>query len=46
MNLYKNGLTQEQVNELTKKGKTNFFHKKNSLNLFSESFDKKQNFIL
>ena len=24
MNLYKNGLTQEQVNELTKEGKTNF----------------------
>lgn len=41
MNLYKNGLTQEQVNELTKEGKTNFRKKvkgKSHLRIIFESF--------
>ena len=41
MNLYKNGLTREQVNELTKEGKTNFRKKvkgKSHLRIIFESF--------
>lgn len=40
-NLYKNGLTQEQVNELAKEGKTNFRKKvkgKPHLRIIFESF--------